>query len=97
MNLWLYLLLINVVTYAIYWLDKRAARRQGERVPEVVLLALGFGGGTLAAIAAQQIIRHKNRKRSFQLAFWAVTAVQIYLLISPPVMVLKLMTHLFVW
>jgi uncharacterized membrane protein YsdA (DUF1294 family) len=85
MNLWLYLLIVNAVTYAMYWQDKRASRNRGAaRVPEATLLLAGFLGGTLAAIAAQQVVRHKNKKQSFQFKFWALTALQIALLILQP-------------
>lgn len=84
MNLYLYLLGVNAFTYFLYWQDKRAARSGGWRVAEATLLLAGFAGGTLAAFAAQQILRHKTRKTRFKLAFWAVTAVQCYLLYSMP-------------
>lgn len=84
MNLFLYFLLINAITYLLYWADKRAAINGTWRVSEAMLLGAGFAGGTLAAIAAQQKLRHKTRKRSFQLAFWAVTAVQLWFLFFPP-------------
>lgn len=80
-----YLLAINALTFAIYWQDKRAAKKPGAaRVPEAMLLGLGFAGGTLAALAAQQILRHKTRKTSFQVKFWLITLVQLALLIVQP-------------
>lgn len=85
MNFWTYLLAVNALTFFLYWADKRAARRQGPRIPEATLIVFGFLGGTLAAIAAQQMLRHKNRKRSFQLGFWAATLIQLYLLLAQPV------------
>lgn len=84
MNLWLYLLAINAFTAFLYWFDKRAARNGGWRVSEAMLLGVGFAGGTVAAFVAQRAFRHKNRKTRFQLAFWAVTAVQVYVLFTQP-------------
>lgn len=85
MQLLTYLAVINALTFVLYWHDKRMARRAGAaRVPEFVLLLGGFAGGTLAAIVAQQILRHKTRKQSFQFKFWALTVVQIALLLFPP-------------
>jgi uncharacterized membrane protein YsdA (DUF1294 family) len=84
MTLALYLALIHALTYFLYWFDKRAARAGAARVPEYVLLLAGFMGGTLAAIFAQQTLRHKTRKTSFQLKFWALTVVQLGLLITRP-------------
>lgn len=85
MNWMLYLLIVNLLALAMYWQDKRAARRPGApRVPEAMLLGVGFAGGTVGAIAAQQLFRHKTRKTSFQFKFWALTVLQIGLLLFPP-------------
>lgn len=81
----LYLLAINALTFFLYWQDKRASRRGGAaRTPEYVLLLAGFMGGTVAAIIAQQKLRHKTRKGSFRFKFWSLTAIQIILLIVQP-------------
>lgn len=95
MNLWLYLLVVNLLTYAMYWQDKRAARQRGPRVPEATLLLAGFAGGTGAALVAQRLLRHKTRKASFQLKFWAITFVQIGLLLFPPTAVQQILSRAF--
>lgn len=95
MNLALYLLLINVLTFAIYGLDKRAARRGHPRVPEMLLLFLGFVGGTVAAFVAQRYFRHKTKKLRFQVGFWVVTALQCGLLLMPPYALRLLFYRLF--
>ncbi len=92
MNLWLYLLGINAFTLLIYWLDKANARRGGgNRVPEYFLLLVGFAGGTLAAIVAQRAFRHKTKKLSFQFKFWALTMVQLMLLVLQPTELARIM------
>jgi uncharacterized membrane protein YsdA (DUF1294 family) len=84
MYLLLYLVIVNAVTYFLYWRDKRASRQRDWRTPEAVLLFFGFIGGTIAGFVAQRVLRHKNRKTSFQFKFWSLTLVQLYLLIFPP-------------
>jgi len=84
MNLMLYLLIVNLATYVLYWVDKRAAIAGNSRIPEFSLLMAGFMGGTLAALAAQQRLRHKTRKSSFQFKFWVLTILQVGLLITQP-------------
>ncbi len=68
---------LSVVAFAVYGLDKRAARRGAPRVSEQNLLTLGLLGGWPGALVAQQVFRHKTRKRSFRRAFWATVAVNI--------------------
>lgn len=84
MTLALYLAAINGFAFLLYWYDKHAARRGARRVPEYVLLLTGFIGGTPAALMAQRLLRHKNRKAVFQFKFWALTLVQAALLVAQP-------------
>lgn len=96
MNMFLYLGVINALTFATYWLDKRAAKQPGaRRIPEATLLLQGFLGGTPAALVAQRLLRHKNRKRAFQFKFWAITFVQLALLLMPPPVVQRLLQAAF--
>ncbi len=94
MALVLYLIFIQVFTYWLYWLDKRASIRGNRRVSEATLLAAGFAGGTPVAIFAQQQLRHKTKKLSFRLRFWGLTAVQIAILVFQPKLLTELLRHL---
>ena len=95
MHVLLYLLIVNLAAYFLYWWDKRAARRGNWRVSEAMLLGVGFIGGSPAAFAAQRVLRHKTRKTSFQIAFWALCVVQIWLLLSPPALLAPLVARVF--
>lgn len=72
-----YLIAINAVTFLTYAYDKFAARKQYRRTPENTLHLLAFLGGSPAALAAQQMFRHKTQKRSFQLMYWGIVVCQI--------------------
>ena len=67
--------LVSLVSFALYWRDKHQARTQGWRTPEKVLHASELLGGWPGALLAQQALRHKKRKVSFQLSFWAIVAI----------------------
>ena len=72
----------RVVSYlkAAYGLDKRAARRNGQRTSEGALLSLGVLCGWPGALVAQQVFRHKTRKRTFRRAFWRTIVLNVILL-----------------
>ena len=72
---------ISVVAFYAYWVDKVAARNGHRRTPEQTLLLFGLLGGWPGAIIAQQVLRHKNRKASFQAAFWISVVVNCGLLL----------------
>jgi uncharacterized membrane protein YsdA (DUF1294 family) len=80
---------VNTATFFLYAYDKAVAGRQRLRVPERVLHALALFGGTIAALVAQRLLRHKVSKYAFQRTFWLLTLGQAtaigawYLLLRP--------------
>lgn len=71
----------SVGAFAAYALDKSAAVRGGWRLAERSMLLLGLIGGWPGAIVAQQLFRHKTRKRAFLAEFWASVALNIILFV----------------
>jgi uncharacterized membrane protein YsdA (DUF1294 family)/cold shock CspA family protein len=67
----------SLLCILIYTLDKSAAALGRWRVSESALLLLGLAGGWPGAIVAQQLLRHKVKKRSFQAAFAGSVVVNI--------------------
>jgi len=72
----------SVVSFMLYALDKRSAVKGRRRVPESTLLAgdllFGYPGG----FVAQRVLRHKGRKRSYQLRYWLIVALHVVVYIS---------------
>ncbi|MEM1451009.1 MAG: DUF1294 domain-containing protein [Planctomycetota bacterium] len=57
---------INLVTFVVWWIDKRRARRQAFRVPEWTLHLLSLVGGGVGAVTAMRTLRHKTLKPVFR-------------------------------
>jgi uncharacterized membrane protein YsdA (DUF1294 family) len=70
-------LVISLTCFVAYVVDKSAARNGDWRTPERTLLLLGLACGWPGALLAQQWLRHKNSKRSFQQMFWATVVANI--------------------
>lgn len=67
----------SLLCFALYALDKSAARRGARRTPERMLLVLGLLGGWPGAVLAQQWLRHKTAKLSFRAAFWCTVLLNL--------------------
>lgn len=60
-----YLLIINLIAFAAYGLDKKRARKGQWRIPERTLLFLAAIGGSAGALAGMYFFHHKTRKWKF--------------------------------
>jgi uncharacterized membrane protein YsdA (DUF1294 family)/cold shock CspA family protein len=72
---------MSTATFIVYWLDKRAARKQGRggdgRVAENTLHALSLACGWPGALLAQHLLRHKSVKREFRRLYWLTVVLNI--------------------
>lgn len=68
-------LLLNLVTFFVYWLDKYAAQQGRWRTAENTLHLFSLLGGWPGAWFAQQLLRHKSSKAPFRASYWASVAV----------------------
>jgi uncharacterized membrane protein YsdA (DUF1294 family) len=81
-----YLITINILTFLLYWIDKRKAIKNKRRISEKRLHTFELLGGTLGAFAAQRLVRHKNKKVSFLIVFYLIVVMQVsvvYLFLHP--------------
>lgn len=67
-------ILFNLITFAIFGYDKFLARANRRRISENTLLTLAIAGGSVGAVFAQKVFRHKTRK--FRYLFWVILAIQ---------------------
>ena len=69
--LW-YLAAVNAVTFPVYGIDKRKARRGAWRVPEKTLFLLPLLGGSVGALLGMKVFRHKTKHWYF---VWGIPAI----------------------
>lgn len=61
---------LNVLTFWMYRVDKRAAQTRQWRTPESTLQLLALAGGWPGAWLAQRVLRHKSSKLAFRFVYW---------------------------
>ncbi|MBQ8919037.1 MAG: DUF1294 domain-containing protein [Acidaminococcaceae bacterium] len=77
MNTLLYaIIVINIITFFVYGLDKLKAVNHWWRVPEAALLGLAVAGGSVGAYLGMQVFRHKTLKPLFRFGIPAILLVQ---------------------
>lgn len=74
--------LLSVVTFVLYAVDKSAAIHQRWRIRERTLHILSVVGGWPGAIIGQKLFRHKTQKRSFRTIFWLTVTTNILAVFS---------------
>ncbi|NIF86314.1 DUF1294 domain-containing protein [Comamonas sp. Tr-654] len=75
--LWLVYAGLSMLTFMAYWQDKWAAQKGQWRTPEKTLQTMALAGGWPGALLAQQWLRHKSSKTSFQLQFWLMVLINV--------------------
>jgi uncharacterized membrane protein YsdA (DUF1294 family) len=72
-----WVLVLSLITFAIYGSDKQRAGTNARRVPEQTLHLLALGGGWPGAWLGQRHFRHKTKKRSFLIVFWCLAILHV--------------------
>ncbi len=72
-----YLTGMNVITFLVYVLDKRKARKGAWRTRESVLILLAFAGGSVGALLGMHVAHHKTNKMKFRIGIPCILLLQI--------------------
>ena len=78
----LWLLVINLVTFFVFGLDKLKAKRKvhhesTRRVPEKTLFLLAAIGGSIGALLGMKVWHHKTLHKTFRFRIPAILALQV--------------------
>lgn len=76
-----YLVILNVLTFLLYGIDKWKAKRSRWRIPESALLGMAAVGGSVGAWLGMRVWHHKTQHKKFRYGVPAILVVQIVLLV----------------
>mgnify|MGYP004444819009 CR=1 FL=1 len=80
-----YLVVINIIAFVAFGVDKYKAKKKMWRIPEKTLLGLALIGGALGAWCGMKFLRHKTQHNSFRilvplfLIAWVVLIVWLFM------------------
>ena len=74
-------LLVNVVTFALYGIDKRRAKKNRWRIRERTLLGFTWLMGGVGAVLGMRVFRHKTQHLAFMVSAPVAAVLQIALMV----------------
>ena len=72
-----YIIIVNILAFCLYGIDKSAAIKQKQRIPNRILLLIAAFGGSLGALAGMYIFRHKTKKWYYTITVPVLLMIQI--------------------
>ena len=73
----IYLVVINVVTFFLYGIDKWKAKHDKWRISEATLLGLAVVGGSIGAWLGMKLWHHKTLHKKFRYGIPAILIIQL--------------------
>ncbi len=72
-----YIIVVNIVTFLVYGIDKWKAKQGSWRISEATLLILAVIGGSIGALLGMKVWRHKTQHKKFKYGVPAILIIQI--------------------
>ena len=79
-GIWIVYLMLNVIAFSLFGLDKQRARRGLWRIRESVLLAIAWLMGGVGAWLGMRLFRHKTQHRAFVITANVASVLQLALM-----------------
>jgi uncharacterized membrane protein YsdA (DUF1294 family) len=77
-----YLLIINIITFITYGIDKYKSIKHKYRISENTLILLAIIGGPFGAFLGMIIFHHKTKKKKFMILVPVILLIWVYILIK---------------
>ena len=76
-----YVVIVNLIGFALMGIDKYKARKHAFRIPEATLFLVALIGGSIGSIAGMYFFHHKTRHWYFVYGMPAILILQIILIV----------------
>lgn len=77
----LYLIVINILTFLLYGIDKLKAKADWWRIKESTLIGMAVIGGAYGALIGMYLFHHKTRKAKFYVTVPMLVLIYTVLLV----------------
>ena len=79
--MFIYLIILNLISFIIYGIDKRKSIKKEYRISEYSLFVLSFFGGGLGSLLGMKVFHHKTKKPKFYVGVPVILIIQIVIII----------------
>lgn len=76
----IYYVLVNIVLFGLFFVDKRKAIKNKWRISERTLLVVGLLGGGVGGLASMKLTHHKTRKTYFYVVYVCGIVIHVFAL-----------------
>lgn len=76
-----YLIIINILSFILYGIDKLKAIKKKERISEKTLILIGILGGSIGSLIGMNLFRHKTKKLKFITSLPLILIIHIIVVI----------------
>lgn len=76
-----YVIIMNIIGFALMGIDKHKAKKRAFRIPEATLFTVALIGGSIGSILGMYTFHHKTRHPRFVYGMPAILILQIVLLV----------------
>ncbi len=73
----IYFIIINLVTFFVFGIDKRKAIKQKWRISEFTLIMLCVIGGSFGGLLGMKVFRHKTKHSKFYIGVPLIIIIQL--------------------
>ncbi|MBR4759679.1 MAG: DUF1294 domain-containing protein [Lachnospiraceae bacterium] len=74
-----YLIIMNLIGFALMGIDKQKARKKAWRIPEATLFLFALCGGSIGSIIGMYAFRHKTKHWYFVIGMPLILVLQLIL------------------
>ena len=75
-----YLIIMNLIGFALMGIDKQKARKKAWRIPEATLFLFALCGGSIGSIIGMYAFRHKTKHWYFVVGMPLILVLQLVLI-----------------
>lgn len=77
-----YLLIINIISFCLMYIDKQKAKKNKWRIKESTLIMSAVLGGSIGSLLGMNTFRHKTKHNKFKYGIPTILILQIIIALS---------------